>query len=551
MAKYRDYNDVVARCNYLQSRQNIRSLAVEQWYTMLEQVPNPDREIPDGAQVYTGNDPRTFFNYARAILTSPSIVHKVDGDFLSTEELEAMEGVKTLVKLGWKDNFRRESNRGLGEWMERLAGYILAQGQYAVYVRAYSDRLLARIWNPYQVYADYDGAVDGPSEVARIYRTSADKLYLIAKLNGWEIHESIPQEVTVYNYYAFDKGKPYHTAVVHNTVVVDEYYKEMDRLPIFVGSIGGIPGSEELVSNASRDYVYGESIVSTNYNIYKSLDRQMSFMMQVSHDFALPSWYEKTEGESIIDPDKLYTRGNVFTMKPEEDVGIVPHPAMPAEISQALIRMEDQKQRGSVPDAAFGNIPGSGYTTLLTNLVSQISESTLRPYTKAVVSLINKIDDFWVKQVVKRKLKPYGWEAPEGLPDIDRIFHDIDFRVTIPGDLAARINMMRSASPEAKLSPTTAITLLLPEVPDARVELARAYAEQIERSPTAMVIDEVLALRAKAEEIRGTNEDIAQLYETAAGMLEAKLAAGGGTEQQVVDDAPTMGQAVLPQEGEV
>ena len=107
--------------------------------------------------------------------------------------------------------------------------------------------------------------------------------------------------VDIYNYYAYDnKGKVYQAVVVQDKMVFHRRLVRYSRIPVFVGAVGGIPGADEVNTGNSNRFVYGESLINTNYNIYRTLDRQMSFHMQVSHDAALPPIVEKSSDGSPI-----------------------------------------------------------------------------------------------------------------------------------------------------------------------------------------------------------------------------------------------------------
>ena len=68
-------------------------------------------------------------------------------------------------------------------------------------------------------------------------------------------------------------------------------------------------------------------------------------------------------------------------------------------------------REGSVPDAAFGNYPGSGYNTLVVSQITQAAMSALFPYVSSVKALFNGIDEFWARGVLKKDWSPYNWDS--------------------------------------------------------------------------------------------------------------------------------------------
>ena len=169
--------------------------------------------------------------------------------------------------------------------------------------------------------------------------------------------------------------------------------------------------------------------------------------------------------------------------------------------------------------------------------------SALFPYVSSVKALFNGIDEFWARGVLKKDWSPYNWTRPESLPNPDKIDFDIDFKVKVPGDLAARANILQMLSPDAKLSPETALSLVMGELPDSRREIAKYRASLIESSPTNLLIEEILQHRAIAEAMQNRQPTIAELHQLAAEKLSAGL---GVPEQPPTEALSNLSQAANP-----
>ena len=526
MPFYTGPHEIVGRCHGLMYNEQARNRKIEEWYRLANL--EPDRTVPQEMENFTGNDPKTFFNFGRFLLSTSAISHDVDTDLLNDQQAEAASTLTNLMDRAWKYVFSQESRKGRGTWLERLCGLMLMQGQYAVVARGDREKLRIAIWNPYQVYADFDDGLAGPSEVCRVYEASDTRIRAIARQEGWDLGYTFPRgHATVYIYYGFDaEGQVHNSVVIHNRLVYQVFMPSETRIPVYTGKIGGLP--EIGIVLDSRNVFEGESVLETNLPIYQSINRMMTHIQQMTKDAAQPPLWERNSGarnDKILDENRIFKRAYVARMGPNDSIGALDLPGIPPEASQQLLNINDMRQRGSVPDAAFGNLQQSGINSLLMNQVIQATRIALHPYQEAVKSLLNHINEMYARKVVAFNWEPYGWRRPQNLPEPEDISFNTDFRISIPGDLAARATTMRIISPDATFSPETTMELMFPEIKDPQREIARSRSSKIINSEIDIAISQIEAYWVQAELLRNVgNPRAAALRDAVASRLEQQLA---------------------------
>jgi len=543
-----------SRCNSLQKNHSVRNKKIQEWYKIINLEEN--KEIPPRMENFTGNDPKTYFTMSRFLLTNPAIHNIIDTNRMNEKQSEAVGLLEDLADLGWADNFKQALQQGRGGFLYRFSGLLIAQGGYAVFAKAFSDRLIAQVWNPYQVFPDFDDWTNGPSEVCRIYEVPVAKARSIAYSNGWVIPNfNFQGNTKIYNYFGYtDEMVPYNTVLIGNDVV---RWTEIggSRLPVYYSTAGGIPDIDVVLG--STENFPGESIIATNIGIYKNLNRTMTHIQQITKDTAQPpiKEYSSNADKKIVDENKIFTRAYVMRMGTGEDVRVLDMPSLPPETTSHAININDMRQRGSVPDIAFGNLQQSGLNSLMMSQVTQAALSALQPYLDVTVSLFNEINDMWVKEVLDRGWSPYGWIKPTNLPPVDDIKFNTDFRVKIPGDLVSRATTMRMLAPDIEISPETTLSLLFPEIKDPARELAKAHSSKVMNHAIEETRQLLESYRVRAEQLKTENPRSSELYSKIAARLEQELT--GETEQDPAPsprrtsprrNLPIPRQEVLPQE---
>ena len=517
-----------------------RDSVIKDWYGILTMDDDPAIQAP--REQYVGNDPRTFYNLSRYLFTTADIKHQLDTTTFTEKQKPSSEGIEDLVRRGWRDNNRRNIRRGRGGWLNEFIGLMLVTGWYSLFVMPFEDRLVAEIWNPAQVYPDFEDSDLGLIDVVRVYQLTIRQARRLALRRGWKVptlwgHEDT--RVNIYNYFSYlDDGTVYNAVVIHNEFVRYAILPQLDGIPVYTGPVGGLPDRGIIQGGLTygtggsghslEDYTarMGESIFATNRKVYKSQNRSMSHEQQILRDTAQPPILEKKHqqgGKPIVDADKLFTRAHVMRMTTQDSVEVLALPGIPAELRQLIFDINAQRQRGSFPDLSYGNIQSANVTALMINQAAGASQNILQPYLETTISVLEEIDEVWAKGVLENEWTPYRWEKPSFTPPAEDVEFKVDFRIKLPGDLAARATIARILDPEFNLDTEDTIRLLFPEIQDPMLAVAKSRADMALRSPLAQVVTQVAAYEIEAELLRKSNPRLAELYAKAAKKLEAML----------------------------
>ena len=519
---------VRTRCGELSNNWTDRNKAMKEWYDILLMEDDPAIKSP--REQYTGNDPRTFYNLARYLFMSADVKHLMDTSMLSENQKTSADGIEELARRGWVDNDRRSRRKGMGSVMSYFSGLLFATGWYSLFVLPFKDRLIVEVWNPYQVFPSYSDDDQGLYEVARKYTMTVDQAKIKARRMGWRV-PSIGMRgdtnIDIYSYLGFtDQGVIYQTVVMGTEMVQFKEYPELSEIPALVGPGFGLPDRGIIDPDGTWKKHLGESIWASNEKVYKQYNRSMTHMQQVLKDTAQPPILEKKSspgGKPIVDVNKIFTRAYVMRMGTDDDVMAMPLPGIPPEITQHLFNINAQRQRGSIPDLAFGNIQQSNLSALMINQVAGIAQNILQGYLDSTIHVLSEVDRRWVSGVLDREYTPYGWKKPSHTPNPEDIEFEVDFRIKLPGDLAARATIARMIDPEFNLDTQDTISLVFPEIKDPALAVARSRADRALRSDLAEIVNLILTYETEAELLAKDNPRASELYGRAAKKLEAQL----------------------------
>jgi hypothetical protein len=520
--------DIKNRCIELRGDWTERNDAMEDWYDILLMEQDPAVRGP--REQYVGNDPRTFFNLARYLFISADVKHLLNTTLLTENQKTSADSIQALIDRGWRDNDRRNRRLGHGSWLAEFSGLLFATGWYSLFVMPFEDKLLTEIWNPYQVFPCFSDTDIGVDEVARIYNLTVDQARNKASRQGWKVPKlglAGNSKIDVYSYLGYtNEGVVYQSVVMHNELVHFRIYPEIEELPVLVGPGFGLPDRGIIDRDSDWKRNLGESIFASNEQVYKQLNRSMTHMQQVLRDTAQPPLIEKKGspgGKGIVDENKIFTRAYVMRMSQEDDVSALALPGIPPEVTQHLFNINAQRQRGSVPDLAFGNIQQSNLSALMINQVAGIAQNILQGYLDATISVLSEVDERWTKGVLKGQMKPYGWTKAPHTPKPEEIEFDVDFRIKLPGDLAARATIARMIDPEFNLDTEDTISLIFPEIKDPTLAVAKSRADRAMRSELAEIVNLILAYETEAELLAKENPRASALYKQAAEKLSTQL----------------------------
>lgn len=476
---------------------------------------------------FISNEPKNTFNLALGILSEASIPHVTlkDPD-LGDAQLAVLTQVDRVITRYWRHINRWNTVRGRKSWLREQMGYMLATGWYSVYLDVDDEKVTAENWNPYTVFPWYDDDY-GLLEVVRVTTMKMETVISkITRLN-WPSDlraSNVTKEIEVTDHFKMD---PY-TGIVWNGVVGGNKvikpwtpHMNLDRIPIEVGPVGGFSDRGEMQSTRDRwAGNYGESIVAANYWVQRNFNRQLSYLQQMMRDSANPKFWEKSQGENIIQPSDVFKRGAIFRMGINEDVGTMAPSGIPIELSTSLRDVQDMIAKAGFANTFFG-VSNNTQSAVQTRAIIESNQQVMGPFIEGLQTLITGVDEFWVNQAVKNSVRPYGIKFNGSSI---RNFVEFNIRIfpKIPGDFANRAQIAKQLNPNWLMSEEAINLQLFPELGDGMRHQARLRAEMALRNPVLADLNAIMALEAEADamEAAGDNESAALWFSVADKMRE-------------------------------
>ncbi len=514
MPTYTKASQVIARCTHLKDIWAKRDRKMAQSYDTLSLVDELEQQNMESV---VSNDPRTFYNTALHLL-APNIPHRIPVQGLDREAIAWASTIERSVQSTWSGLDREYRKRGRKSWMEYMTGLLLATGWYSVLCMATEDKLVAEVWNPIEVYPDWDG--EGLVSVSHVFGMGPRQTSRLFKRHNWEMGANLKgKSVTVYDLWEVTDDGVINTTVIDNQLVKPEVIEPFEEIPIFVGPAGGLPDDGPI--NAKRRATgqraggtrvdwresIGQSIFATNEGIYRNFNRSVTFLQQILRDTAQPKYWEKSRGAStILSTEDLEKRGAIFRLGEGDDVGTIQMPGIPVELTSLIGQYEQMIQRGALPNALSGQVQN-----IPLGLMSQVAAAAVQVlglYHRTITGLLTDIDNTWVRGVTSGTFESESLIVPQELA-IDDILFDIKYPISIPGDLIQRATVTRMISPGARISATTALDLFFSEIQDPQQELAQARSDDAQSSPVFAMLTLISSLREEADLLRksGNNED--------------------------------------------
>ena len=185
--------------------------------------------------------------------------------------------------------------------------------------------------------------------------------------------------------------------------------------------------------------------------------------------------------------------------------------------------------------------------------IASAAHQNLDDYRNALKAVLEDVDKTWLTHIRDQNLHPGGIQIPTDFPEDPEV--EVGLEITIPGDLIQRVSTARLVNPQFTLSERSIIHLLFPEITSPIDEQARRNAEEAMRHPVAQAVNTIQAWRQEAARLREARADsqLAELYEKAAGTLEAQISQGppGGEPQALPPQRPTRGLGQSAPAGEI
>jgi hypothetical protein len=523
----------------LQRMYTQRSTQFAEWSSLLSM---DDILEQKDMESFVGNDPRTTWNMGTFLLQPKPLVCTVisnDGGPLPDDIVSMTQQVGRFFDEHWLQLNSAKQSPGVPDWYWGLIGLFTATGWYGLqHSVGLNSELRVNYLNPAIIFPEYDQEgqlirlaltkVLTNYEAKRKARTegynpdSVKKEGNVVESELWKLQDNL-----VYKAILFDS----------NLVQPLQVVEGLKYIPVTIGIVGSVP---KFTAISQLDNIVGESILATNAKVFRTFNRQQTFMQQVMRDTASPRiTIASTDGRNKIKPEDWNKRGAMFNIGINDLVRVVDMPAMPVEMIQSLFSIRNQIQRGGFSDLVFGNV----LTEVTGVLMSQAAESAMQlmyPYHQGIQTGLSEVTNCWYQTILD-----YGEIKPSGWPDnIDRRkLKDTKIRchynVHIPGDLSARIQMAKMLNNNFELPEEDVARLLIPEAGNARDLMQRREDELARRTPQYITIQLIQSFEIAAQQAaQDGNQPMRELLLTTIGGLKAQL----GVTQTPADRMGTAGQ---------
>lgn len=504
-----------------------RNEAIKRWYKVLslyDELEDKNARPEDKLESFVSNDPRVMFNMAKFLLApNTPIPFNIPAEGVTEVVQAQVANIEAEVRELWTrlDEASINSSNG-GTWLDYMVSLLLAEGWFSVFAWADGNNFIADIWNPFEVYPEF--YEDGLAGVLNVYTISASAARKKASSANWDWRQQGNNPVTIYNYWCYtEEGEVHNCVIMGNKKVIEETYPDLSRIPVAVGGVAGLPdrGMIKDIDVADWHETVGQSIVAPIETVNKSYNRLMTFMQQITRDSAQPRIVEKVKGgNKVVTSNNWNKRGAIYHLDTDEDIGAVPMPGMPPEISLGLQMMDGMKQRGGFDYSLFQGGQASGYAQQIT---SSSAQQILLPFKNGRDYVVSFVANTWLELVRLGRAKFPNYVVPREFPENLRF--KIDIRISVPGDLMSRAASARQLNPEFTISKAKTIELTMPEIDNPNEEVVRARVDKAMSNPAFGMIDTIEALTQTADALQAEgNSRHAERYRNLAAQYEQQLA---------------------------
>jgi hypothetical protein len=520
-----------------------RATSFRKWYRLIE-LYNDLKQ--DKMESVISSDPRTAFNMAAWLLTPQTSNFRVDDSNMTDLQIASLPRVEAYVDGQLTQARYRSRGTLFGDIITRAIRMMLATGWYCIFSAPSDNGWALSVWNPASAFPEYDG--DGNLiRLARRYTITADEANRKVVTEGW-IPPSRPftRDVTVRNLWRSYYGLVSFQASMDNHLAQPESLTLLRRIPVYTAPVAGLPDDGSITGDSSWRGEVGQSLVAAVLDIGKNLDKTLTYIQQLGRDTANPRWMEESESGNIIQyPDQVYERGAVFKGKVGEKVYPVAPASIPPDLRMHEFDLHGQWQRGTFSDISYGNLTQQVSAVLMSQVTAGTLQ-TLTPFKDGLMALLGDIASENVELERTHGMKM----GQDSYPRLPRGLHfSFNYEIQVPGDFINRANSAMILNRNFRLSETTLIDILFPEVKSAVRELGRIQAEDAANSDIMKMEFLITELGRAAEEARRSGDlRLAQRLRQRLDQMENPQGVGQSNQPPVPGETNQLGPPGLPPE---
>ena len=521
--------------------------------------PGTDSLEAPGQESVCGNDPITDLSLSIHLLSTIPPRHRLltSPDDNVVKEL-AGKAERALVSM-WRSLDDDRLDSGLDSWVRELAFWMGLTGCYDVAPRVEvvdgQPTFIADIHNPefgYPIYGDrhlmfytytYPATIGHVLDKAEVYESS-----LPHSLQGRDPTE--PARIA--DAWEFDAGKVYNTIAVMapepHLLRPRLHMEQFSRIPVLVGTVGGIPRFPSRVANAA---VSG-SILWQNERIYATLNRWRTHQMQLARDASQAPLIVAGSGLEVTKDNTrksdIRLQGDIlFTPNTQASVRRVDPGAMPVDIRIVDSQLEGMRQRGSYPALLFGglNVDLSGFA------IQQLLNAAfhrLGPHKAAIERIVSRVDRIWLEgfreankpiTISGRDRHSYFREEFTATDVPESFDCMVDLRLSLPSDLLSRLSAARSAKQQGPILDMDTILDEILQVDDPTLVKRRIDEDNTEGHPIIVQLKFIKELFEYSQELRQKGQgQLAAIVEALVKSMMTQATQAAGAQSKPSQPAP-------------
>lgn len=539
--RIRTASDYAKEAKKLAQTWTVRKTQFQEWYRLLSLY---DENRVAGLESFVANDPRTIYNMALFLLTPPDISYNIPNNEAAGPVQSAIAGAEKLIQDAWTELEESSYRKGQQGWDRYVTSLLLSTGWISVfsYVNVDSSgepELIADIWNPAQVYPEFDDS--GVCKIVHMYTVSASAARRLCAVNEWSSQFPNESPVEIIDTWEYGNDGVENSVLMRGQFVQPPTpHPNLKEIPVLCTPVNGLP-DRGLIQNdpwAWRRHM-GQAIFAGNSEVFRNYNRVMSFMQQILRDTAQPRIISQTRSKGVVNDSNWAKRGAIYEIDVDEDIRTLQMPGIPIELTSLIQVIQGMIQRGSFSYSLFQGGEASGFAQ---SQISAAAQNIVEPYRAAISHLKTDISNIWYEGLVRLG------KIDKAIPAEAKF--KVDIKVSVPGDLIQRATTARQLDSDFELSQTTTTELLFPEITDPNKEMILARRDQAMRSDAMAQLDLIEALNSQADALKSDGRDRqAELYYSYARFVQAQLQAQSQPQQQQLPPGAP-GQANAAQQGQ-
>lgn len=362
-------------------------------------------EDVDGYRVYTSNEPATFADKIKSWIVSSELLIRILQEGQPREAREA-NGAKERFLYGIlaaaDERLRRMILPTLRETLgfhATLRGWVA--GRAVLQRTDRGTRVDIMPFDPLHTY--WAEGPDGLAWICHKIRRSRGQIQAMYGVDVEALGDNEGVGIEVYDFYD----------TVHNTVVTADHELKPStehgspRTPGFVIPVGSAPPIQPLASGTMDETIanYGESVFKNNRNLFGKHNLMMSIMLHLTAMARKPTIiYHSADGEKATEGE-LWEEASEIGVARDEQIEVMRLLETSRDTGAFLGLLSAEKQRGSLPNSAYGELPFqlSGYAI---NRLGQDIGTVLMPPMNAVMAGLTEICRLIVDQYVQGGYDP-------------------------------------------------------------------------------------------------------------------------------------------------